>query len=101
MAHQSEEKYWKDRRRHLRRCYGITLEDYNDLYDQQEGRCAICKEEEKREGWWLHVDHDHSTGEIRGLLCSVCNLALGHIERQGWLSQAQGYLGHQVEPERG
>ena len=57
--------------------YGISLEDYNQLFEGQEGKCAICKKHQTELRIRLHVDHCHETGEIRGLLCSKCNLALG------------------------
>jgi hypothetical protein len=57
--------------------YGITLEDKERMYCEREGRCDICTvliESVSK----AHVDHDHSTKHIRGLLCSHCNLMLGH-----------------------
>lgn len=64
----------------LRRLYGISLEEYYDLCETQGNRCFICQrtpqEADKRHGR-LHVDHDHATGAIRGLLCAPCNRALG------------------------
>jgi hypothetical protein len=59
----------------LMRLYGITLKQYDDLLDKQLGLCAIC--DRKPGGRRLDVDHDHRTGEIRGLLCHLCNRALG------------------------
>ena len=53
--------------------YGLTLEAYNKMYAQQEGRCLICHEEYAV----LCVDHEHVTGTIRGLLCDPCNRGLG------------------------
>lgn len=56
------------------RTYGITPDDYNQLVEGQAGRCAVC---------WrvpdgpLHVDHDHTTGKVRELLCGPCNRMLG------------------------
>ena len=62
----------------LRRTYGITLEDYNRMLLSQNGVCAICKvaktgTEDRR----LFVDHCHTTGKVRGLLCNACNTILG------------------------
>lgn len=54
--------------KHLRATYGITIEDYDQMYDAQYGLCKICKKPEE-----LHVDHDHSNERIRGLLCNSCN----------------------------
>lgn len=66
----------------LKRAYGITLEEYNAIHSKQSGVCAICKQAETRVGHWglkldLAVDHCHSTGRIRGLLCANCNQAIG------------------------
>lgn len=64
----------KSKNRGLVRYYGITLEDYERMVKERDGRCDICGNERK-----LCVDHDHKTGRIRGLLCSCCNAALGQI----------------------
>jgi hypothetical protein len=66
------------RRAEYKRKFGITIEEYDTLYLNQGGRCAICldKPTDRR----LAVDHDHITGKIRGLLCKNCNLILGHAE---------------------
>jgi hypothetical protein len=62
----------------LLRKYGITLDDYQEMLAQQEGKCAICgSTEAKNFGDTLVVDHDHATGKVRGLLCGTCNTALG------------------------
>ena len=61
---------------HLRKRYGLSLEDYDNLVITQNNRCAICKEEEK-EDVRLSVDHCHVTNKVRGLLCKNCNKALG------------------------
>lgn len=63
----------KNRESHLRRNYGITQEQYQELYDAQGGKCAIrgCG------GDAAHIDHNHNNGKIRELLCSRCNQALG------------------------
>lgn len=59
---------------------GLTLEDYWKALADQEGKCAICglPEEQNLHGI-LYVDHDHRTGEFRGLLCKHCNSGLGHF----------------------
>lgn len=63
----------------IERLYGITAEEYAELADSQGWRCAICGEVDPR-GRALFVDHDHETEEIRGLLCSGCNLGIGNFE---------------------
>lgn len=59
--------------------YGLTLEAYDALMERQGGVCAACGDRPtKGKGRRLHVDHDHATGTVRGLLCQACNLAIGH-----------------------
>lgn len=58
---------------HLRRKFGITIEQYNELLEQQGGVCAICFKTPEEEGVNLAVDHNHKTGEVRGILCRYCN----------------------------
>jgi len=74
-------KYYKTiteeqkRKKLLHDKYKITPEYYNSLFDQQKGICKICKSPPKDK--YLVIDHDHQTGEIRGLLCQRCNKTLG------------------------
>jgi Recombination endonuclease VII len=77
---------------HLERRYGISRADYAALLARQGGVCAICgKPPEKT----LCVDHCHSTGRIRGLLCRKCNFGLGcYAEDQAAMIAALAYLGH-------
>jgi len=69
------------RMRHKLACYGLTSETYEAHYELQSGVCAICRKPEvsKRLGTVknLSIDHDHSTGKVRGLLCTGCNRGLG------------------------
>jgi len=68
---------WHRRRRHEKfvYLYGITLEEYNAMVFQQHGLCKCCGNTADP----LCVDHDHSTGKVRALLCSNCNTAMGLI----------------------
>lgn len=72
----------KLREAHLRRSYGIGIEEYGVMFEAQNGVCAICRQPE-REGKdgprLLAVDHCHATGKVRGLLCFNCNAALGNL----------------------
>ena len=70
-----------DRKSHLKRKYGLTLEEYDAMLAAQGGVCAICRQPRPEERT-LHVDHDHATGAIRGLLCFTCNNALGDFRRR-------------------
>lgn len=56
--------------------YGITKEDYANLLEIQENKCAICRNEFTKTKH-THVDHCHTTGKVRGILCSSCNRGLG------------------------
>lgn len=68
------------RKHDLKRRYGLSLEQYDQLLLGQKGRCLICNDEPKLKR--LAVDHSHITGEIRGLLCSRCNLLVALLEQQ-------------------
>jgi hypothetical protein len=59
--------------------FGITTDQYYKMLADQAGKCAICKRDETDNGKDLAIDHDHSTGRVRGLLCHHCNAALGHV----------------------
>ena len=71
----------KDKRKstQLKRKFGITLGDYNQMLESQGGVCATCNNE-CTSGNHLAVDHCHSTGKVRGLLCGSCNRALGLLK---------------------
>lgn len=60
--------------------YGITIDDYNAMFEEQQGCCAICQKHQSEFKKSLHVDHNHKTGQIRGLLCHNCNLAIGRLQ---------------------
>lgn len=78
------------RKYHLKTNYNITVEEYNNMFDFQEGKCAICKLPQSKS---LHVDHNHATGKIRGLLCQKCNHGIGQFnDNPDLLSQARIYL---------
>ncbi len=71
---------WKtDRKKHFKRAYGITVENYETMLVNQNGVCKICNKPCKS-GKSLAVDHCHETGKVRGLLCAKCNTNLGRIE---------------------
>jgi hypothetical protein len=62
---------------HYKRQYGITLEKYNEMFEEQKGSCAICGRHQTEFARRLAVDHDHNTMKIRALLCVKCNRLLG------------------------
>ena len=87
--------------RYLKRAYGLTLEGYYELLEKQGGQCATCdaKPEDQHHGR-LDVDHNHETGEVRGLLCNTCNRGIGFsgdnpdvLERQAAYLRERGTYG--------
>lgn len=94
--HASPAEQIRTRDKNLRKNFGITLEGYNGMLASQRGLCAVCGKEETRIDprrgivSSLAVDHDHTTGMIRGLLCYACNMALGYLQEDP--TRAQGLL---------
>ena len=76
-ARHPEQAKKSDRQSKLKRTYGITVDEYNQLLEFQERGCAICGKKPDDCARRLHVDHDHETDAVRGLLCSNCNTGLG------------------------
>ena len=88
-AHKRYHRDWK-----LKKTYGISIEDYENMLADQDGRCAICSLEEKHAPYGvLSVDHCHDSGDVRSLLCNPCNAGLGLFkENQDFLANAITYL---------
>jgi Recombination endonuclease VII len=59
--------------------YGITLQDYDRMLQEQNGGCAICHRVPQAGERRLAVDHDHVTKKVRGLLCAFCNIMIGRL----------------------
>lgn len=81
---------WRAKNPHyfVARLYGITVEEYQELVTKQDRKCALCGKRRP-----LHIDHDHATGRIRGLLCRGCNVGLGHLgDSVEGLQRAIAYL---------
>lgn len=78
-----------NRTHRLQQVYGITNEEYEEMYREQGGVCKICEKPEKTRR--LQIDHDHETSRVRGLLCTACNTSLGRFERH--LEKISEYLG--------
>ena len=77
----------------LKRKFGITIEHYNMMFEQQNGSCAICNRHQSEFKRALAVDHDHKSGKVRALLCLNCNKSLGGFqERPELLHAAVAYL---------
>ena len=64
---------------HLLRKFGITRDEYNDLYNEQNGSCACCGKHQVELNVTMAVDHCHETGRVRGLLCGPCNRGIGML----------------------
>ena len=67
-------KYW------LKYQYGLSVDDYDELVEKQQGCCAICGVNQSDLNIRLIVDHNHTTGKVRGLLCTTCNVRVGWYE---------------------
>lgn len=77
----------------LKHSFGITLSDYEAILDAQNYRCAICGTTECATGKNFAVDHNHTTGQVRGLLCKKCNTGLGLFgDSPETIEAAYGYL---------
>lgn len=70
----------KNRRVKLKNEYGISIEDYNIMLENQNSSCAMCGKHQSEIDRRLDVDHCHITGKVRGLLCGECNRRLGIYE---------------------
>lgn len=105
----TEEQKRKYNDTRLRRAYGIGVEDYERLLAEQGGGCAMCGAPPTTKR--LHIDHDHKTGLVRGLLCNYCNYrvlgrnniermrsAVAYLERHEAKVQAQNENNGRVEP---
>jgi hypothetical protein len=92
---QYKRKYAKEHKRYnqkrnLRR-YGLTIKEYDEILELQGGVCFLCKKPPNRKK--LAVDHNHSTGERRMLLCSACNLTVGVVESSpDYISRLLDYI---------
>lgn len=80
-------------KQNIKRLYGITYEEYLEILEKQNNRCAICnltlKEAINTQGRGkarhFHIDHNHKTGEIRGLLCTLCNQGIGKLKHNPYI----------------
>jgi predicted ATPase len=78
--HQNLSPEYKRNRKYVSR-YNITIEIYDEMFQKQEGVCAICFQKETRKSRkFLSIDHCHKTGKVRGLLCDSCNNILGRAK---------------------
>lgn len=76
--------------------YGITTDDYNNMLKSQDGKCAICRHA-PLPGKELHIDHNHRTDRVRGLLCQKCNVYIGMIhENKETVKRMFSYLSEAI-----
>lgn len=86
--------------------YGMTVEQHGRLFAQQDGLCAICRDPLRSRktgahGSGLVIDHHHGSGQVRALLCSRCNAAIGLMnENSDWLRRAARYVDKSFETDR-
>ena len=78
--HKHPYDYEKDKDNKLKRAYGISYQEYLHMLDAQEGQCAICGTTDTGKRKAFAVDHCHTCGEVRGLLCAPCNTAIGSLK---------------------
>lgn len=83
----------RQQRRRINGCEDITEAECIALLKSQNNKCAICRKEIQWPSKYTHVDHDHETGKVRGILCRSCNLALGYLnDDPEMLRQGIAYL---------
>ena len=90
----SREKLGREHRKNyeLQWHYGIGLEEYNEMLNQQGSKCVCGAFTGRNNAEALHVDHDHNTGLIRGLLCHRCNRAIGLVDDPKSLRALADYI---------
>lgn len=82
-----------NRKADLKWKYGISIQEFDQLLESQQYKCAICSISHHDVTYGLYVDHCHKSNEIRGLLCSRCNMGLGLFREQAdFLNGAINYL---------
>jgi hypothetical protein len=88
-----EKMYW----RNIKRRHGLSRGAVSELWDSQSGRCACCgRELDPLPSRRTHIDHDHQTEEIRGLLCTSCNTGIGLLgDDSAGVERALAYLSRQ------
>ena len=94
-AEKNPEKYEAQQRKsHLMRHYGLSVEDYNELFEQQQGCCAICGKHQSKIKYRLDVEHNHKTGKVRSLTCTTCNKLINVYEKEfyGLKDKIKDYL---------
>lgn len=91
---QKPEQVVKRKQRHLYSTYGLTGEGFDRMLLEQGYKCPICfKEVSNKPDHRTHIDHDHATNKVRGVLCRSCNQGIGFLQHDvGILEKAITYL---------
>ena len=77
----------------LKQRYGITIEDWHEMFEKRNGCCWICGKHQTVLDRVLSVDHNHTTGKVRGLVCNDCNIGLRFLDNEVFMKNANKYLG--------
>ena len=80
-------RLWDNKRRKT----GVTKLRWSILYATQNGLCALCDFDFSDHPTGAHIDHNHTTGAVRGLLCLSCNTSMASADKPGWLARAAAY----------
>ena len=97
-----QNKAYRETRKHTRsaklreKLYGLTEEAFSSMIIEQDFCCPVCERQLDPKGYrTVHVDHDHESGKVRGILCSNCNVGIGHPrEDPAIMLRAIAYLNH-------
>jgi hypothetical protein len=88
-----KERTKENQRAYTAKKFGLGSDGLSALYEKQNSKCAICGITEEEHGKYLAIDHDHATGNVRGLLCMACNTGLGNFkDNLDYLRMAIKYL---------
>ncbi len=94
----SPEELESERLRNRLRRYGLTVFAARELEKAQGGTCAICADAISLQDRRSHIDHDHETGKVRGILCAPCNQGIAYFDRMiGNEKRVRAYLGKEAE----
>jgi hypothetical protein len=79
----------------LKTRYGLTPADVESMKNRQGGACGICAKPLAR----FHIDHDHATNRVRGLLCHRCNILIGGWDDKAWAEAAARWIGRRIDAQ--
>lgn len=67
-------------RYNLKSKYNLSIEEYHNILQSQDNKCAICGCDISNRNNNSHIDHNHKNGKVRGILCGNCNMGIGHLK---------------------